>query len=97
MDCSPPGSSVHGILQARVLEWVAIFFSRVLPDPGIEPRPPLVQADSFPTELLGKYMTSTRRDETEEQVYVHPGLTAEASSVGLDKLSLLSVSWFSYL
>ena len=29
MDCSPPGSSVHGILQARVLEWVAIFFSGV--------------------------------------------------------------------
>ena len=28
MDCSPPGSSVHGILQARTLEWVAIFFSR---------------------------------------------------------------------
>ena len=28
MDCSPPGSSVHGILQARVLEWVAISFSR---------------------------------------------------------------------
>ena len=28
MDCSPPGSSVHGILQARILEWVAIFFSR---------------------------------------------------------------------
>ena len=28
MDCNPPGSSVYGILQARVLEWVAIFFSR---------------------------------------------------------------------
>ena len=28
MDCSPPGSSVHGIFQARVLKWVAIFFSR---------------------------------------------------------------------
>ena len=28
MDCSPPGSSVHGILQARILEWVAILFSR---------------------------------------------------------------------
>ena len=27
VDCSPPGSSVHGILQARVLEWVAIAFS----------------------------------------------------------------------
>ena len=28
MDCSPQGSSVHGILQARILEWVAISFSR---------------------------------------------------------------------
>ena len=28
IDCSPPGSSVHGIFQARVLEWVAISFSR---------------------------------------------------------------------
>ena len=27
-DCSPPGSSVHGILQARILEWIAISFSR---------------------------------------------------------------------
>ena len=28
MDCSPPGSSVHGIFQARILEWVAIYYSR---------------------------------------------------------------------
>ena len=28
MDCSPPGSSVHGVLQARILEWVAISLSR---------------------------------------------------------------------
>ena len=28
LDCSPPGSSVHGILQARILEWIAISFSR---------------------------------------------------------------------
>ena len=34
MVCSPPGSSVHGILQARILEWVAIRFSRDLPHPG---------------------------------------------------------------
>ena len=33
MDCSPPGSSVHGILQARILEWVAIPSSRVSPWP----------------------------------------------------------------
>ena len=31
MDCSPPGSSVHGIFQARVLAWGAIAFSDVLP------------------------------------------------------------------
>ena len=37
MDRSPPGSSVHGILQARILEWVAISFSGDLPNPGIEP------------------------------------------------------------
>ena len=33
MDCSPPGSSVHGIFQARVLDWVAIFFSRASSQP----------------------------------------------------------------
>ena len=37
MDSSPPGSSVHGILQARILEWVAILTSRGLPGPEIEP------------------------------------------------------------
>ena len=37
VDCSPPGSSVHGILQARLLEWVAISFSRDLPHLGIKP------------------------------------------------------------
>ena len=39
MDCSLPGSSVHGILQARVLEWVAIVSSRDLPNPRIKPTP----------------------------------------------------------
>ena len=40
MDCSPPGSSVHGILWARMLKWFASPFSGDLPDPGIEPRSP---------------------------------------------------------
>ena len=47
MDCSPPGSSVHGILQAKILELVATSFSRDLPDPGIESRSPTLQADRF--------------------------------------------------
>ena len=38
MDCSLPGSSVHGILQAEILEWIAVSFSRGLPNPGIKPR-----------------------------------------------------------
>ena len=33
VDCSPPGSSIHGILQARRLEWVAISFSRASSQP----------------------------------------------------------------
>ena len=43
MDCSPPGSSVYGVLQARILEWVAIPFSSDLPNLGIEPRSPALQ------------------------------------------------------
>ena len=54
IDCSPPGSSVHGISQARILEWLAISFSRDLPDPGIEPQSPTLQMDSLLTELQGK-------------------------------------------
>ena len=37
MDCSPPGSSVHGILQARVLEWIVMPPPEDLSNPGIEP------------------------------------------------------------
>ena len=50
VDSSPPGSSVHGILQARILEWVAIPFSRESFNPGIEPGSPTLQADSLPSE-----------------------------------------------
>ena len=50
MDCSLSGSSVHGILQARVLECVAISFSRGFSPLGIEPRSPALQADSLPAE-----------------------------------------------
>jgi len=48
MDYRPLVSSVPGILQARILEWVAISFSRDLPDPGIKPVSPAWQADSSP-------------------------------------------------
>ena len=57
--CSPPGSSVHEISQARILKCVAISFSRELPDPGIKPRSPALQVDSLGTEPPGK--TSDKR------------------------------------
>ena len=50
MDCSLPGSCVHGILQARILEWVAISFPRDLPDPGIETGSPALEADTLTSE-----------------------------------------------
>ena len=37
MDYNPPGYSVHGVLQARILEWVAMLYSRDLPDPVTKP------------------------------------------------------------
>ena len=52
VDSSQPGSSVHGISQARILEWVVISFSRDLPNPGIEPaslESPVLEGGFFPT------------------------------------------------
>ena len=43
--------TVHGILQARILEWVAFPFSRGFFQPGVETRSPTLQADSLPAEL----------------------------------------------
>ena len=54
MDCSPPGSSVHRILQARILECIAMPFSKDLPDPGIEPRSPELQVDPLSSWPQGK-------------------------------------------
>ena len=50
MDCSLPGSSVYGVLQARILEWVDILSPGDLPHPGFEPESPALQADSLPSE-----------------------------------------------
>ena len=68
MDCSLPGPSVHGTSQTRILEWVAISFSRVLlfyvfgpkacgilaPQPGIELTPPALEGEVLTSGLPGK-------------------------------------------
>ena len=55
LDCSPTGSSVPGILQAKILEWVAIFFSKGFSRSGIESESFVsvaLQDDSLPVEPL---------------------------------------------
>ena len=51
MDCNPPGSSVHGILQATILKWTVISLSRG----SSQPRTLALQADSLPSEPPGKW------------------------------------------
>ena len=58
---APPGSSVHGIFQARILDWVAISSSGDLPDPGIEPvypASPALAGGFFTTASPGKSQDS---------------------------------------
>ena len=50
VDCGPPGSSVHGLSQARILEWVPFPSPGDLPDPGIEPTSPALAGGFFTTE-----------------------------------------------
>ena len=53
MDCSPPGSSVHGILQARILEWLAISFSKESSQPRDRPRSLALQTGALTSEPPG--------------------------------------------
>ena len=63
MDCTLPGSSVNGISQARILEWVAIFYPGDLPDPRAsgprESNPRLLheKENSLPLSHLGSLRT----------------------------------------
>ena len=54
MDCSPPGSSVHGIFKVRILEWEPVPSPGDLLNPGVEPGTSASQADSWPSEPQGK-------------------------------------------
>ena len=54
VDCSPPGSSVHGVIPARILQWVALFLLQGnIPDPGIKPESPALTGRFFTTETPG--------------------------------------------
>ena len=84
MDCSRPGSSVHGIFQARILEWVFSFPSPGdLPDPGIEPA-----SLASPTLASGFFTTSA--------TWEAPNQACLVVNMGLYLLDFTLLLWFRY-
>ena len=86
-------SSVHGIFQTRILEWIAISFSRSS-DPGIEPGSPALQADALPSEPPGKSNVVSRKfyiilESTAVEVYSvkHRGIRIEFHGSSQDAIS----------
>ena len=78
-DDSPPISSVHGILQARILEWVATSFSRGSSWPRDQTRSPALPADSLPLSHQG---SSSRKEYSSWKSYVkHPVLLLQTTSL----------------
>ena len=57
-DSATPWTVVHGIPQARMLEWIAFPSPGDLPGPGVKLGSPGLQVDSLPAELSGKPMTA---------------------------------------
>ena len=91
MDCSLPGSSVHGIPQARILEWAASPFSRDLPDPGIEPRSPALQADSLLSEPPGFPSRAQTHVLCISRWILNHWTTAEVPGFSLEREGIVSV------
>ena len=72
MDCNPPGSSIHGISQVRVLEWLPFPSPGDLPDPGIEPVSPALAGRFCTTESL--------RNITDTQISVTAQMLASSAT-----------------
>ena len=68
MHCSPPGSPVHGIFQAKILDWVAISYSRGSSKPEIKPMSLVspVLADSLPLYHLGSQSESLAQGKSDD-------------------------------
>ena len=86
MDCSPPGFSVHGIFQARILEWAAIPSPGDLPHPGIEPVSPPLQVDSLLTEPPGKPWAN-------KYVYIYIYIYIYIWGISLSSLFRATLTW----
>ena len=72
MDCSPPGSSVHGILQARILEWELHFLLQgIFVTQRLNPDSPALQADSLPFEPPGKPSLNGKEVQKRGDIGIH--------------------------
>ena len=74
MACSLPGSSIHGIFQARILEWLPFPSPGDLPHLGIEAGSPTLQADALPSEPPGKSTWRPPSLEAKNVAMAAPGL-----------------------
>ena len=85
MDCSSPGSFVHVVLQARILEWVIMPSSRGSSNPGIEPTFLHWQADSLPPSHQGspRYCISSVQSPSRVRLFVTPWTAAHQSSLSI--------------
>ena len=84
MDCSPPGPSVHGILQARILEWIAFPPPGDLPDLGIEPmslKSHALAGGFFTTSATGKALKANSLFELEFSWFRKLIISVEAFSL----------------
>ena len=93
MDCSPPGSSLHGILQARILEWVAISFSRGSSQSKGKPASPALQADSLPLHHRGCPWSHSRFKPSLFESRAHSVWLYCPRGQGLHFLFLLNPLW----
>ena len=89
MDCSPPGSSVHGVFQARILEWVAMPFSRRSPDSRIK------LASLTSPAFSGWFFTQPKR--WVEGIWVPVPLPGRVSTTARGILRLTSLSLFPFI
>ena len=79
MDCNLPGSSVHGALRTRILEWVAMPSSRGIPDPGIKPMSLASPA------LAGRFFTTSTSWEHVKVAQSYPTLCNPIQSMGFSR------------
>ena len=81
MDCSLSGSSV-GFSRQEYWSGLPFPFLGDLPDPGIKPRSPTLQAESLPTELQGKSQTKRKKKKKADLIHTHKSLIQIGNKVG---------------